>query len=482
MSDPSAAAYEAVIGLEVHVHLKTRSKVFCGCPASFGAPPNTNVCPVCLGLPGSLPVLNEAALRSALLAGLMLGCRIAPFSKFDRKNYFYPDLPKNYQISQYDLPLCAGGGLEIEADGRRRRIGITRVHLEEDAGRLVHTEGGAGGSGVDFNRTGVPLLEIVSEPELRGPEEAVAYLKELRRTLRYIGVSDCDMEKGSLRCDANVSIRPRGAAALGVKVEVKNMNSFRAVGKALAHEIERQARALAEGERIARETRLWEAEAGVTRPMRGKEEAHDYRYFPDPDLVPVVPAAALVEELRASLPEPPLRRRDRFADRYGLPAYDAEVLTAERETADYFEACVAAGAEPKAASNLIMGEMLRLLKEAGIPIREAKVAPAGIAELTRLVAAGEVSGTAAKEVFAEMFAAGRGAEEIVRARGLAQLSDEGELERVVGEVLRANPQSAADYRAGKAKALGFIVGRVMKATKGRANPGLVNKILKKALG
>jgi len=474
--------YEAVIGLEVHVQLKTRSKVFCGCSAEFGAAPNTRICPVCLGLPGALPVLNETALRGAILTGLMLGSRISRFSKFDRKNYFYPDLPKNYQISQYDLPLCAGGWLEIEAGGTRKRVGITRVHLDEDAGKLVHAEKEGGDSGVDFNRTGVPLLEIVSEPEITSPEEALAYLKELKRTLQYLGVSDCDMEKGSLRCDANVSLRPRGGRELGVKAEIKNMNSFKAVQRALAYEIERQSRELAEGRRIMQETRLWEAESGMTRPMRGKEEAHDYRYFPEPDLVPVLVEEAWLEELRTTLPEAPIKRKDRFAAEYGLPPYDAEVLTSERGLADFFEAAVREGADPKAASNLIMGEMMRLLKEEGSSASGSRVNPRGVAELLALVAAGTVSASAGKEVFAEMFRTGRAAAEIVESRGLAQVSDEGALERIVADVLAANPKSIEDYRAGKKKAIGFIVGQVMKATKGTANPQVVHRILQEKLG
>jgi aspartyl-tRNA(Asn)/glutamyl-tRNA(Gln) amidotransferase subunit B len=474
--------YEAVIGLEVHVQLKTESKVFCGCPVTFGAPPNSSVCPVCLGLPGTLPVLNEKALRYAVLTGMMLGSRVAPFSKFDRKNYFYPDLPKNYQISQYDLPLCVGGGLEIEIEGTRKRIGITRVHLEEDAGKLVHSETTGGDSGVDFNRTGVPLLEIVSEPEIASPDEAYAYLKAMKLTLQYLGISDCDMEKGSLRCDANVSIRPRGARELGVKAEVKNMNSFRAVQKALAHEIERQKNAVAAGERIVQETRLWEADSEMTHPMRSKEEAHDYRYFPEPDLVPVVTDEAQLNELRRSLPEAPLARRDRFAASYGLTAYDADVLTSERELADYFEAVVKAGADPKAAGHFIMGEMLRTLKESGATLAVCRVRPEGVSEILGLVAAGTISATSGKEVFAEMFRTGAGAGEIVRLRGLTQISDEGELARLVDAVIAANPKSAEDYRAGKAKALGFLVGQVMKATKGKGNPQVVNALLKERLG
>jgi len=476
------ADYEAVIGLEVHVQMKTRSKVFCGCATAFGAEPNTLVCPVCLGLPGTLPVLNEAALRYAVLTGLMLGSRIATFSNFDRKNYFYPDLPKNYQISQYDLPLCVGGGLEIDLGGSRTTVGITRVHLEEDAGKLVHSEVAGGESGVDFNRTGVPLLEIVSEPDIAEPEGAFAYLKALKLLLQYLGVSDCDMEKGSLRCDANVSIRPRGSATLGIKTEVKNMNSFRAVQKALTYEIERQKRALGEGERIVQETRLWEAESEVTHPMRSKEEAHDYRYFPEPDLVPVVVDAAWVEEIRASLPESPLKRRDRLVSEFGIPEYDAEVLTSERGLADYFEACVKEGAEPKAASNLIMGEMLRMVKEGDVPLGQCRVRPEGIVEILGLVGEGTISAATGKEVFAEMFRTGRGAAEIVASRGLTQISDEGELGRIAEEVIKKNPKSVEDYRGGKKQAIGFLVGQVMRATGGKANPQVVNRVLREKLG
>jgi aspartyl-tRNA(Asn)/glutamyl-tRNA(Gln) amidotransferase subunit B len=475
--------YEAVIGLEVHVQLKTESKIFCGCPVTFGAPPNSSVCPVCLGLPGALPVLNEKAVRYAALAGMMLGGRVARFSKFDRKNYFYPDLPKNFQISQYDLPFCVGGGLEIELDGGgRKRIGINRVHLEEDAGKLVHGDVAGGDSGVDYNRSGVPLIEIVSEPEISSPDEAHSYLKALKLALQYLGVSDCDMEKGSLRCDANVSVRPRGARGLGVKAEVKNMNSFRAVQRALAYEIDRQTSALRAGGRVISETRLWEAEEGVTRPMRSKEEAHDYRYFPEPDLVPVAPDDSWIERLRRSLPEAPIARRDRFVSAYGLAPYDADVLTADREIADYFEAVVAAGAGAKAAGHFIMGEMLRTLKDAGAGIAACRARPEAVAGLLGLVAAGTISAATAKGVFAEMFKTGAAPGEIVRAKALGQISDAGELAGVVDGVIAANPKSVGDYRAGKTKALGFLVGQIMKATGGKGNPQVVNALLRERLG
>ncbi len=474
--------YEAVIGLEVHVQLKTRSKVFCGCTTAFGSEPNTQVCPVCLGLPGVLPVLNEKALQFAMITGLMLGSRISSFSKFDRKNYFYPDLPKNYQISQYDLPLCSGGGLEIELDGECKRIGITRVHLEEDAGKLVHSEASGGDSAVDFNRTGIPLLEIVSEPEISSPEEAFAYLKAIKLMLQYLGVSDCDMEKGSLRCDANVSVRPSGSKELGVKTEVKNMNSFRGVQKALAYEIERQKKLLGKGERIVQETRLWDADTEVTDPMRSKEEAHDYRYFPEPDLVPVVVEKEWLDDIQKRLPEAPLKRRNRFVADYDIPPYDAEVLTAEKDLADYFEECVRTGANAKSASNLIMGEMLRELKQSDSSISECRVKPSGIVELTGLVEKGTISLKMAKDVFVEMFKTGRAAKEIVEGQGLEQISDEEDLQRVVDEVMAANPKSIEDCRSGKEKAIGFLVGQVMKATKGKANPQVVNKLLKDKLG
>jgi aspartyl-tRNA(Asn)/glutamyl-tRNA(Gln) amidotransferase subunit B len=434
-----------------------------------------------LGLPGVLPVLNDKAVRYAVLTGLMLGCEISRFSKFDRKNYFYPDLPKNYQISQYDLPLCRNGYLEIAVDEKMKRVGINRVHLEEDAGKLVHSGTAGGDSGVDYNRTGLPLLEIVSEPEIVSPEEAFEYLKALKQVIRYLGVSDCDMEKGSLRCDANVSIRPKGEARLGVKAEIKNMNSFKAVHKALSYEIERQTEALAAGERIVQETRLWEPESERTHPMRSKEEAHDYRYFPEPDLVPVVMDEATLEEMKAELPEMPLLRKRRFEEQYGIPAYDADVLTAEKEIADFFEKCTDAGADPKAASNIIMGELLRELKQKQVSIADCGVTPEGIAGLLAMVDKGAISFNIAKEVFAGMFGTGKSAEEIVKDRGLTQISDAGEIDEIVSGVINDNPKSVDDYKAGKKKAMGFLVGQVMKASGGKANPRMVNEILRKKL-
>ncbi|HOO77366.1 MAG TPA: Asp-tRNA(Asn)/Glu-tRNA(Gln) amidotransferase subunit GatB [bacterium] len=473
-------SWETVIGLEVHVQLKTESKLFCSCPVGWGGEPNSRVCPVCLGLPGVLPVLNRRAVELAVRAGLALNCRTASFSKFDRKNYYYPDLPKAYQISQYDRPLNGPGWIDISVDDADRRIGITRAHLEEDAGKLVHFEDGSG-SGVDYNRTGVPLLEIVSEPELRTPREAHEYLKTIHGVMRYAGVSDCDMEKGSFRCDANISLRPAGSRGLGVKVEIKNMNSFKAVEKALEYEERRQRRILDKGGAVVQETRLFVAESGKTRSMRSKEEAHDYRYFPDPDLVPVVLDPAWLEEERKKLPELPAARAQRFAREYGIPAYDAGVLTAERELADYFEAA-ARLADPKTASNWVMVELLGKLKEAGKGIAESPVSPEGLAELLSLVVRGTISGKTAKAVFAEMFSAGSSASDIVRERGLVQISDAAELEGIVDRVIADNPGPAEEVRSGKDKAIAFLVGQAMKATRGKANPREVNRILKERLG
>lgn len=475
--------YEAVIGLEVHAELKTKSKVFCGCPVEFEAEPNTRVCPICLGMPGVLPVLNKRALEYAIKAALALNCRIASFSKFDRKNYFYPDLPKNYQISQYDLPLARDGYLEIVVNGHKKSVGIRRVHLEEDAGKLIHGGGDGGNySLVDYNRTGVPLIEIVSEPDLRSPEEAKVFAEKLKAILQYTGVSDCKMEQGSLRCDVNVSVRPRGSSGLGVKTEIKNLNSFRSLKAALEYEIERQIAVLEKGGEIVQETRSWVEGKGVTVSLRGKEEEQDYRYFPEPDLVPLVIGEDLVEEIRAALPELPDARKERFIREYGLPEYDAEIMTSSRALADFYEACVAEFPEPKAVSNWIMGELLRLLNLAGLDPEDLSLEPRKLAELLRMVAGGTISGKIAKTVFEEMFKTGRDPREIVREKGWEQISDEAELERVVDDVLRANPGVVEDYRGGKDRAFTYLVGQVMKATKGKANPGLVNKLLKDKLG
>ena len=473
--------YEAVIGLEVHAQLLTSSKIFCSCPTTFGAEPNTQTCPVCTGMPGSLPVLNRKAVEFAMRLALATHSEIAPFSLFARKNYFYPDLPKGYQISQYELPIATGGWIEIPTeDGGRKRIGLIRIHMEEDAGKLLHDEVEPY-SYVDFNRTGVPLLEVVSEPDIRSPREAVEYLKMLRAILQYLEICDGDMEKGSFRCDANVSIRPKGLEGFGTRTEVKNMNSFRHVERALSYEIERQKRVLEEGGEVVQETRLWDPQKGITVPMRGKEEAHDYRYFPDPDLVPLVISEDWIKEVKQGLPELPLERRERFVKEYRIPEYDAGVLTSSKALADYYERCVELFPEPKQVSNWVMSELLRLLNEEGKEPEECPLPPEGLAELLSLVKEGTISGKIAKEVFEEMYRTGRGAREIVKERGLQQISDEGLLRKVVQEVLKAHPEEVAEYRKGKEKLLGFFVGQVMKATRGRANPQLANRLLREAL-
>ncbi len=473
---------EVIIGLEVHVELHTRTKAFCSCPNEFGSEPNTNVCPVCIGLPGVLPVVNQIVLEYALRTGLAFNCEIASFSKFDRKNYYYPDLPKNYQISQYDLPLCRNGYLDIEVDGTTRRIGITRVHMEEDAGKLVHGGAGANYSLVDANRCGVPLLEIVSEPDLRTPEEARAYLEKLKAILEYIDVSDCKMEEGSLRCDANISVRAVGSTVLNPKSEIKNMNSFRAVQHALATEAERLCAILSEDGRFLLETRAWDEASGTTVQMRIKEDASDYRYFPDPDLVPLVISPDLVAQVRSELPELPAARRQRFMADYGLPAYDAGVLTGSRLLADFYEACVGAYHDAKTVSNWVMGEFLRLLKAHNLEVKEVPLTPSHLVEMLNLIDQGAISGKIAKTVFEAMFVSGSRPREIVAARGLAQISDAGELGAVVQQVLDANPGVVEDYRSGKEKALAFLVGQVMKATRGQANPQLVNKLIREKVG
>ncbi len=472
--------YEAVIGLEVHAQMLTETKIFCGCSTKFGSEPNTQTCQICIGMPGVLPVLNGKALEFAVRTGLATHCRISEYSRFARKNYFYPDLPKGYQISQYELPICEHGFVEIVTDGDVRKIGITRIHMEEDAGKNIH-EGGVY-SFVDLNRAGVPLMEIVSEPDIRSPREASEYMKKLRAILRYLGVCDGNMEEGSLRCDANVSIRPAGQKEYGTRAEVKNINSFRFVEKALEYEIKRQIQLVGGGGKVVQETRLWDAARGMTESMRSKEEAHDYRYFPEPDLVPIAVDGKWLDEIRASLPELPDAKRKRFVGDFGLPEYDADLLTSERPVAEWFEEVVAAGAQPKAASNWMMGELMRLLNEESRPIDECAIKPEQLASMLRLIDAGTISGKIAKAVFAEMYRTGRDAEAIVKEKGLVQISDQSEIEKAVDDVIAGNPNEVGRFRAGEEKLLGFFVGQVMKKTKGKANPRMLNDLMKKKLG
>ncbi len=474
--------YEAVIGLEVHCQLLTDSKIFCGCSTRFGAPPNTNVCPICLGMPGVLPVLNRRAVEFALRAGGALGCTIRPRSIFARKNYFYPDLPKGYQISMYDQPLMVGGHLDIEVNGARKSIGITRIHMEEDAGKLLH-EGFPDSnrkSHVDFNRSGVPLIEIVSEPDLRSPAEAHAYYSTLRTILVYIGITDGNMEEGSLRCDANVSLRPKGQKAFGTKAELKNLNSFKFVEHALEHEIVRQAEILDSGRRVSQETRLYDPKQGRTYPMRSKEEAHDYRYFPEPDLPPLEIDGAWVETVRRDLPELPAARRARFVA-MGLKDKSAQVLTSGRALADYFEAAARASGDPQGTANWIETEVLRKVNELKIDVAAIPLPPERLGALVRLVKDGTISGKIAKEVFEEIFDGGKDPEAVVRERGLSQVSDEETIRRAIETTIAANPDQHAKYRAGKTALLGYFVGHVIKATGGKANPALVSRLLKERL-
>jgi len=477
------AKYEPVIGLEVHVQLLTRTKIFCGCSTRFGDPPNTNVCPVCLGLPGTLPVLNKRAVEMAMRAALALNCTVHDHSRFARKNYFYPDLPKGYQISQYELPLATGGWLEVEVAGAKKRIGITRLHLEEDAAKNLH-EGfsqSATKAYIDYNRCGTPLSEIVSEPDMRTPEEAYAYLTTLRQILLYTGVSDCNMEEGSLRCDANVSVRPRGAKEFGTKVEVKNLNSFRYLQKALEYEIERHIGVLESGGRIPQETRFWNQAEGHTVSMRSKEKAHDYRYFPEPDLLPVHVSPAWRDEVLRTLPELPEAKRARFVNSYGITPYDVELLTSTRALADYFESVVKAGAPGKAAANWTQTELLRALKDSGKEIDASPVSPVALAELVKLVESGKLTGAIGKKVFATMFESSRAAAEIVAAEGLsAQVSDSA-IEAAAREVIAKNLDNVAKFKSGNEGVFKFFVGQVMKATRGQANPQAVNDILRKLL-
>jgi aspartyl-tRNA(Asn)/glutamyl-tRNA(Gln) amidotransferase subunit B len=477
------ARYEPVIGLEVHVQLQTRSKIFCRCSTRFGDPPNSNTCPVCLGLPGALPVLNREAVTMALKAALGLNCQVNSFSRFARKNYFYPDLPKGYQISQYDQPLAEHGSLEIEVDDVRKRIGITRVHLEEDAGKSLH-EGFPDSdhmSYIDLNRSGVPLIEIVSEPDLRTPEDAYAYLTRLKTLMLYLEVSDCNMEEGSLRCDANVSVRLRGAEKFGTKTEVKNVNSFRFIQKALAYEIDRQIEIVESGGTVTQETRLWDSRAQRTYGMRTKEFAHDYRYFPEPDLPPLVISEGWLEEARRSLPELPQAKEDRFQQQYGLPRQDAALLILSRALADYFEEVARLTGEPKLAANWMLNDLTFMLQENRTTIEDCPVSAASLAELVKLVRAGTVTGKMGKEILAEMFSSGKNAGQIVAEKGLAQISDPDEIARLAREIMAANPKQVEQYRSGKTATLGWFVGQLMKATRGQANAQVVQEVLKHEL-
>jgi aspartyl-tRNA(Asn)/glutamyl-tRNA(Gln) amidotransferase subunit B len=472
--------YEAVIGLEVHVHLKTNTKAFCGCSTEFGAPPNSQVCPVCLGFPGSLPALNKTALDYAVKVALALNCKVQEFTKLDRKNYFYPDLPKNYQISQYDLPLSRAGYLDIYPDRVHQRVGITRVHLEEDAGKLIHQESM---SLVDFNRCGIPLLEIVSEPDINSSAEAYEYLTALKSILEYLDVSDCDMEKGSLRCDANVSVRKTGERTLGTKTELKNMNSFKAVRDALDYEIKRQSEALSLGNPVVQETRLWDAEEQKTQSMRTKEEAKDYRYFPEPDLPPFIIKAQDIEEIRKSIPEMPREKIMRFMRDFNVSEYDATILASSKEDAQFAEECMKEypGKDKKAVTNWLIGPLLSEANNRSCSLRDLKITAKGLLGLVGLVEKQEISGLSAKAVLTEMIDSGKSAAEIVKERALSQISDTASLEAVAEEVIRENARSVADFRQGKENALMFLVGQAMKKSKGKANPKVIQEVLKRRL-
>jgi aspartyl-tRNA(Asn)/glutamyl-tRNA(Gln) amidotransferase subunit B len=472
--------FEPVIGLEIHAQLKTKTKIFCACSTAFGAPPNTHTCPVCLGMPGVLPVLNKKVVEYTMRMALATHCDIRPQSRFARKNYFYPDLPKGYQISQYELPAAQNGHVDVEVNGSTHRIGITRIHMEEDAGKLGH-DPHRPISMVDFNRTGVPLIEIVSEPDIRAPETAGAYLRQLRAIVRYLGICDGNLEEGSFRCDANVSIRPRQTETFGTRTELKNLNSFKHVEKALQYEIDRQKEVLLDGGKVLQETRLWDPHKNRTHSMRGKEEAHDYRYFPDPDLLPLVIDADWIETVKSSLPELPADKKQRFIADYGLPSYDADILTSDRNLADYFEACLQDFNQPKAVSNWIMGSLLGLLNAAGKSIEQAPISASDLAELLKLVDDGTISGKIAKSVFDEMAKSDKSARQIVAEQRLVQISDSSAIDDIVSRILADSPAEVQAYKSGKTKLLGFFVGQVMKETRGQANPKMVNEILKKKL-
>jgi aspartyl-tRNA(Asn)/glutamyl-tRNA(Gln) amidotransferase subunit B len=472
--------FEAVIGLEVHAQLKTKTKIFCACSTAFGAPPNTHTCPVCLGMPGVLPVLNKKVVDYTLRMAMATNCKIATQSRFARKNYFYPDLPKGYQISQYELPIAEHGYVDVEVNGGRKRIGITRIHMEEDAGKLSH-DPDRPISLVDYNRTGVPLIEIVSEPDIRSAAEAGAYLRQLRSIVRYLEICDGNLEEGSFRCDANISIRPQGEEKLGTRTELKNLNSFKHVEKALEYEISRQKEILLDGSRIVQETRLWNPDINKTFSMRGKEEAHDFRYFPDPDLLPLVIDGEWIRQVKGSLPELPDQRKERFMEQFQLPAYDAGLLTSDRDLADYFEACLEKFPHPKQVSNWVMGSLLGLLNAADKMITDSPISPANLAKLLALIEDGTISGKIAKTVFDEMAQTGKAPNQIVEEKGLIQITDTEAIDEVIATVLANNPKEVEAYQNGKTKLMGFFVGQVMRETKGKANPKLVNNILRKKL-
>jgi aspartyl-tRNA(Asn)/glutamyl-tRNA(Gln) amidotransferase subunit B len=491
--------YEVIIGLEVHAQMLTDTKIFCGCSTKFGSEPNTQTCPVCIGMPGVLPVLNKKALEFTIKSGLAMNCKISQYSRFARKNYFYPDLPKGYQISQYELPICEHGYTEIVVDGNIKKIGITRIHMEEDAGKNIH-EGAGSYSFVDLNRAGVPLMEIVSEPDIRSPGEAVEYMKKLRTILRYLGVCDGNMEQGSLRCDANVSVRPVGQNGFGVKAEIKNINSFRFVEKALDYEIKRQTKVLEDGGKIVQETMLWDSSTGTTQSMRSKEEAHDYRYFPEPDIVPIMVEEKWINDIKSSLPELPDIKRKRFVEEYTLPEYDADLLVSEKSTSDWFEEAVKLGGQPKAVANWIKGDLMKLLNVDNKSFEDCPLKPKQLVDMLKLIDNGTISGKIAKTVFEEMYKKTKTtldvtlpmlkvkmemqevtAEAIIKEKGLIQISDSGEIEKAVDDVIAKNPKEVERYKAGEEKLMGFFVGQVMKLTKGKANPQMVNELLKKKL-